>query len=293
MRAQAGETDLHPALLRSKELSAPPSPPLTSTKELHHLAISRVLSSMRSQLDESFPLERMADVAFMSPFHFNRVFRNITGIPPCHFLSALRMEAARRLVVMTQHSITDICLEVGFKSLGTFTRRFTDLLGTPPLHLRQLARSLPPSLLPDSVPSTNGLLRMGGVIEGEVDVPSGFTGTIYIGLFPTVIPQRRPLSWAVLTAPGRFSLSPVPDGRFHVFAMGLCQPRRSEDLFLYDSAYRGRQPVWVRNGRPGEAVCISLHPPLATDPPILLTFPALVDGPGRLPPLARLRRKRG
>src|SRR5436305_14202358 len=105
MRVQPGMAGLHPALLRPQESSAPPPAPLTSTEELHRLAISRVLSGMRSQLDESFPLSRMADMAFMSPFHFNRTFRNITGIPPCHFLSALRMEAARRLVVMTQRSI--------------------------------------------------------------------------------------------------------------------------------------------------------------------------------------------
>src|SRR5258707_14891588 len=95
----------------------------------HHRAVERVISAMHQRLDEDFSLEEMANLAYMSPFHFNRIFRQLTGVPPCQFMSALRLESARRLLLTTQLSVTDVCFEVGYSSLGTFIRRFTDLLG--------------------------------------------------------------------------------------------------------------------------------------------------------------------
>src|SRR4029453_11315599 len=98
------------------------------TVAFHAQAAERVISAMRERLDQPFSLEEMSEVAIMSPFHFNRPFRELTGIPPCQFLSAVRLQAAKRLLLTTDLSVTDICFEVGYNSLGTFIRRFTDLV---------------------------------------------------------------------------------------------------------------------------------------------------------------------
>ncbi|HEX5548326.1 MAG TPA: AraC family transcriptional regulator, partial [Ktedonobacterales bacterium] len=55
--------------------------------------VERVIQSMRIHLSEPLSLEEMAEIAYLSPFHFNRVFRSITDIPPGEFLASLRLEA--------------------------------------------------------------------------------------------------------------------------------------------------------------------------------------------------------
>lgn len=96
---------------------------------------------MRADLAAPLCLADLAEVAGMSEFHFVRVFRAATGLPPLRFLSALRLAEARDLLVRTDEPIIQICLRVGYSSVGTFTRRFTKLVGTSPNRLRRCARA--------------------------------------------------------------------------------------------------------------------------------------------------------
>ncbi len=80
----------------------------------------------------------LADVACLSAFHFSRVFRAVTGIPPGQFLAVLRLELAKRLLLTSDLPVTDICSAVGYTSVGTFTSQFTELVGMTPIHLRRL-----------------------------------------------------------------------------------------------------------------------------------------------------------
>jgi len=123
------------------------NPKRTDTVELHSLAIRRVISSIRSRLDQNISLSEMAAVAYMSRYHFNRTFRKVTGLPPRRFLSKLRVEAATRMLLNTDSSVTDICMDVGYTSLGTFVRRFSGVLGISPSKLRMLRRSSAKNLL--------------------------------------------------------------------------------------------------------------------------------------------------
>src|SRR5438094_4835510 len=91
-------------------------------------AVERAIQVMHTHLHELLTLEDLAAVAYLSPFHFTRVFGRLIGIPPGEFLSALRFQAARRLLVTTALSVTDICFEVGYPSIGSFTTRFTHLV---------------------------------------------------------------------------------------------------------------------------------------------------------------------
>ncbi len=87
----------------------------------------------------------MSRVAYLSTFHFNRVFHQITGLPPAKFISAMRLDEAKRLLLNTNQSITDICFEVGYNSLSTFTRRFTQRVGLGPREFRYLAERITPA----------------------------------------------------------------------------------------------------------------------------------------------------
>jgi AraC family transcriptional regulator len=239
----------------------------TDTALSHHRAVERVITAMHQRLDEDFSLEEMAHVAYMSPFHFNRIFRQLTGVPPCQFMSALRLESARRLLLTTKLSVTEVCLEVGYSSLGTFVRRFTDLTGLSPRGLRRLARS--PVLLepaPEPCPLHSG-------VSGRVAGPADFKGLIFVGLFNSPIPKGRPAGCAVLGAPGPFLIASAPDGSYHLLAAGF---REGTGCLRPETALRGGgQTVRLRDGRAEGSNDLELRPAMPTDPPILMTFPAL------------------
>src|SRR5215207_10530367 len=115
------------------------------TVAAHRRAVERVITAARERLCEPISLRDMSRVAYLSTFHFNRVFHQITGLPPTQFISAMRLEEAKRLLLNSQLSITDICFEVGYNSLSTFTRRFTQRVGLGPREFRYLAERITPA----------------------------------------------------------------------------------------------------------------------------------------------------
>src|ERR1051326_6111271 len=110
----------------------------------HMQAIERSIQVMHSHMHEDLDLEDLAAVAYLSSSRFKHVFRHLIGIPPGEFLSALRLQAARCLLLTTTLSVTDICFEVGYNSMGSFPSRFTHLVGLSPRQLRQRARVFEP-----------------------------------------------------------------------------------------------------------------------------------------------------
>lgn len=248
----------------------------SDTVECHHRAVSRVIGAMHERLEDPFSLSDMADVAVMSPFHFNRTFRAFTGVPPCQFLGALRLAAARRLLITTNTTVTDVCFSVGYNSLGTFSRRFTALLGLSPRRLRTLAAEAPrmsgtPMLRHHPVPPERTAIR------GLVTSTTPFDGPVFVGLFRSAIPQDRPVACAVLLAPGPFGIPSVPDGDYHVFALGIPTASDVREYLVFDTALRGGgHRVRIEGGAATADVRIELHEPLVTDPPILITLPVLI-----------------
>lgn len=247
-----------------------------STDAGHYQAVQKVIGAMRERLDDEFSLSDMADVAIMSPFHFNRTFREITGAPPCHFLGAIRLETAKRLLVTTQLSVTDVCFEVGYNSLGTFTRRFTDLLGLSPRRFRMLARE-PLTTLPLAADEARPVkTRAGATLSGWAETPPTFDEPIFVALFRTPIPEGRPVACALLRGPGHYRMSGVPDGRFYLFGAGIRWSGPREYL-LHESAVRGGgQMVSVHDGVVSGLTDVVLGEAALTDPPILVTFPLLL-----------------
>src|SRR5258708_12546317 len=103
-----------------------------STMRSHHESVDRVITAMRSRIDEPLSLQSMARIGFASRFHFNRTFRQITGIPPSQFLYALRLDAARPLLTETQPKIIHICHYLGYNTVGTSTPPLPPPLALPP-----------------------------------------------------------------------------------------------------------------------------------------------------------------
>jgi transcriptional regulator GlxA family with amidase domain len=75
----------------------------------------------------------------MSAGHFSRAFKKAYGESPYSYLMTRRIERAMTLLRQGELSVTDVCFAVGFSSLGTFSTRFTELVGIPPSVYRQEA----------------------------------------------------------------------------------------------------------------------------------------------------------
>jgi transcriptional regulator GlxA family with amidase domain len=102
---------------------------------------NRRLLRARDAMDRSYaePLDvaTLARIACCSEAHFIRTFRAAFGETPNRYLQRRRVERAMWLLRSTDRSVTDICMDVGFTSLGTFSRVFRDVVGEPPSAYRR------------------------------------------------------------------------------------------------------------------------------------------------------------
>ena len=97
---------------------------------------NRRLLRARDAMDRAYaePLDvrAVASVAHVSEAHFIRSFRAVFGETPHRYLQRRRVERSMFLLRETDRSVTDICLDVGFNSLGTFSRTFREIVGETP-----------------------------------------------------------------------------------------------------------------------------------------------------------------
>jgi len=103
--------------------------------------LNRRLLRARDAMDRGYaePLDVrvVASVAHVSPAHFSRRFRSAFGETPHRYLQRRRIERSMFLLRETDRTVTDICLGVGFTSLGTFSRTFRALVGQTPTAYRR------------------------------------------------------------------------------------------------------------------------------------------------------------
>ena len=236
--------------------------------------------AMRERPSHPFSLQELADIAIMSASHFDRVFRDIVGVPPRQFLSALRLEAAKHLLLTTPLNVIDICYEVGYDSLGTFTTRFTDFVGVPPTSLRQMRKSGALSAIASrferQLPVYKPAQRK-AELTGALAAPESFSGLIFVGLFESAIPQTQPIACDLRTAPGEYRIGPVPDGQYYVMAVAFDKAEDPLTTLLASKTLRGKiGPVVVENGVAGGPADITLRESRLTDPPIVVALPLLL-----------------
>ncbi|MDG4793449.1 AraC family transcriptional regulator [Micromonospora sp. WMMD1082] len=238
-------------------------------------AVLRTIEVMRDRLGEPLTVDDLAKAAMFSKFHFTRLFQRVTGISPGRFLSALRLQQAKHLLVSTGMNVADISVEVGYNSVGTFSSRFSRSVGMSPTAYRRRAGFAPAIHVdagaragsPSNARLTFGLHTVGP----DGDAP------IFAGLFPGPIPEGPPVRCAVLDRPGRVSFSSVPLGTWYLLAqsVGRHAAHPVADCACPDRpvSVASHGPVLVRSNSVISADLV-LRPMGALDPPVLL---ALLD----------------
>lgn len=137
--------------------------------DLAHLRRARDL--MDREYARPLDVAALARAALMSPAHFSRRFRAAYGETPYAYLMTRRIERAKALLRRGDLSVTEVCLEVGCTSLGSFSARFTELVGETPTAYRardhRALASVPGCLARDLTrprrdPSRNGEAALAG-----------------------------------------------------------------------------------------------------------------------------------
>jgi AraC-like DNA-binding protein len=113
-----------------------------------HLLRAKDLADARYA--ERLDVDDMAGAAGLSRAHFSREFRRTFGESPHHYLLTRRLERAAELLRMTDWSVAEVCLEVGLRSIGSFTTSFRRAYGQTPTEYRA---SQPPAATFAKVPS--------------------------------------------------------------------------------------------------------------------------------------------
>jgi AraC-like DNA-binding protein len=229
---------------------------------------------------EPLKLDELAASVFVSPFHFLRVFTKTTGITPGKYLSAIRMYEAKRLLLTSSLRVSDIVYNVGYRSLGTFTTRFTQMVGMTPSQYREptvgeLFLAVGPrfSRIPSAdavrgVPAVTDPQPGGASVTGGIELPEETApAEVLICVFRELVPQCAPVAHQFLTdsGSGRFAIHDLPAGQYTVIAVAE-PPAGTGGPILFDA-----QPVLATPG--GTAlVNLRLRRPRPTDPPFAISL---------------------
>ena len=129
---------LSSVLTRSRRVR--PAPARDIVEVVNGRAVFKARDSIAARVEERLRLEELAAASGISPFHLQRVFAKTFGETPHEFATRLKMDRAKRMLLMGNHSVTEVCFEVGYESLGTFSSRFRKKTGMSPSEFQREAR---------------------------------------------------------------------------------------------------------------------------------------------------------
>jgi len=135
-----------------------------STAETYLERIDRVVGFLSDHVENAPSLKAMANIAAISPYHFHRVYRAITGETPSNTLRRLRLAKACVLLKDAEISITRIAFDVGYDSLQSFSKAFRTGTGHTPSALRDNAAAL------DDILASLSSSASRGEVQGNIEV---------------------------------------------------------------------------------------------------------------------------
>jgi AraC-like DNA-binding protein len=132
---------------------------------LPHLRRARDLADRRYA--DALDLDALAAAAHVSRFHFNRTFSEAYGETPMRYLTARRIERAQDLLRSANLTVTEVCMLVGFSSLGSFSSTFRRLVGETPTQYRDRWAATGGPRIPGCYLFMRGIDRWPAPAEGQ------------------------------------------------------------------------------------------------------------------------------
>lgn len=204
-------------------------------------AVIAAAQFLRAHMHEPVSVQDVADHVGYSPFHLSRLFSNTMGQSPVQYLAAQRFHAAKELLLKDSSSVLDICMAVGFSSVGTFTRRFTAEVTTSPREFRRL-----PDLLADrqvrpfsAIGDGPGTVHGRVVLSPEAVALVGATPHVYVGAYAARAARGSPVAGSMLLSPGEFVLTGIPPGTWFVLAAAVPSDDLHAQLLVHDRVTGG------------------------------------------------------
>lgn len=230
-------------------------------------AVERAIETMEKNLGDKLTIDDLARSAMFSKFHFSRVFQKVTGVSPGRFLSAMRLAEAKRLLLTTSITVADIGHRVGYNSVGTFSSRFSSSVGVSPITYRQLggvATRIPAN---HRQPTDGRSVTLRGHVRAPQAELSGGLGGVFVGMFPSRVPECAPVRYTMLSGPGPYQLQDVPPGTWYLTAHAYSATEAAELPFVGCYGPFATQADTLAD--------VQLRPTARTDPPLLLALPDL------------------
>lgn len=103
--------------------------------------LCRARDLLASEYQSRVLLQQAAREACLSDFHFHRLFRSTFGETPHDFITRLRLERARQLLASSR-AVTDVCFDIGYESLGSFSTKFRNHFGLSPAAFQRETRRI-------------------------------------------------------------------------------------------------------------------------------------------------------
>lgn len=245
--------------------------------------IEEAILYIQRNICEPLSLSQLANHVSYSPYHFTRIFKARTGLSPLYYVSSMRLQKAKDLLLNTDLTVRDIGLEIGQQSLGTFTTRFTEKVGITPSQFRKSYMQVDHyihSLQKLSNWQENSFpFYQYATVEGTIQTAHPFNGFILIGLFSKPIPEEFPLYGTLLSSTGNFSFMNVRPGTYYLMATSVSWEMPFMDILLPHTTLRTRSkaPIVVQSNSIVPHQDITLYPPKLDDPPILVSLPSLMN----------------
>ena len=172
----------------------------------------RATRYLRAHFRDHVTVGDLATHLAFSPSHLTRVFTAAVGTSPMDYLAAWRLHEAKCLLVAHRLGVAETCHEVGYTSVGTFSRRFLRDVGTPPGALRRIADRIAERTLPAVsllVPAA-GRIRVRPQVPEEMRRALGPAPYQWVGTFPRPVPSGLPATGTLRRGIDEVELPVVP-----------------------------------------------------------------------------------
>lgn len=141
---------------------------------LHRLCLAR--DRLRNDDEPRPSVSQVARGAGIAPHHFIRLFKAVFGETPHQYRSLAQIERAKQLLILTDQSVTEVCMTVGFSSLGSFSALFARRVGISPsgwLRRHRPAANQPKQMPPELIPGCLSLMAQAAAKNGNFQEAPG------------------------------------------------------------------------------------------------------------------------